>query len=484
MKTSNTTITPQTVREGKTNLPPPKWWGRFVLTGNPPQRHFVFNWGRIFAASLVVILTGYLALASALWGYYSIYRKIPGVNWIDIVVMPRFNRVQAAIGKYYYTEAKLFWEKQDYMRGIMTARAAVQKAPSDLEARLFLAGCWYQVARFDEALKTLKDGLDAHAADPKLQNALVEACLRAGRYEELIKLLREDLPRYGVNLLKGNNAGFQLAEIQAVLEAKGPSEAEAVAARYTSLADQPSAAPLLARIDWELNRHDAAFERLRLARERAAKDPAEPSIIDSYVDMALRLQKTDEARTASQLFLNAYPNHVPAQLRFLETHGSRKGQDQNIWLRECLRYLVQYRRTPAALAQLASLSASQGWTDLSFLLYQNSLQENLSGFPFVIYYVGSLVKTGDYVTAESVWRELKVRNSAQLSSASYVEAMVDWGTGRESEAMQIIERLRRETENSRARRRSLEQVFRSFGFSKIADELVAVKAAPRVRGEE
>jgi len=477
-------MTPKLVKEDTNNLPPPKWWGNFTIAGNPPQRHFVFNWGRILTAGVVLVLTGYIALTAALWGYYSIYRKIPGVNWLDIVVMPRFSRVQAAMGKYYFTEAKQFWEKQDYMRGIMTARAAVQKAPTDLEVRLFLASCWYQVARFDEALKTLKDGLANHAVDPKLQNALIETCLRAGRYEDLIKLLREDLPHHGVFLLKSPNKSYQMAEIQAVLEVSGAAEAETVALRYAGLADLPAAAPLFARIDWELNRREVGFERLRVAREHGAKDPAEPAIIDAYIDMALRLQKNEEARTASQLFLNAYPNHVPAQLRFLETHGTRQGQDQNLWLHESLRFLVQYRRTPAALAQLASLAATQGWTDLTFLLYQNSLQENLTGYPFVIYYIGSLVKTGDYVSAESVWRELKVRNSAQLTSASYVEAMVDWGTGRESEAMQIIERLRRETESSRSRRRSLEQVFRSFGFPKLADELVAAKSAVRVGGYE
>jgi len=149
-----------------------------------------------------------------------------------------------------------------------------------------------------------------------------------------------------------------------------------------------------------------------------------------------------------------------------------------------MRFLVQYRQTPAALAQLASLAATQGWADLAFLLYQNSLQENLSGFPFAIYYVGSLVKLGDYARAETIWRELLVRNSAQLAAAPYLEAMVAWGGGRESDAMQVIERLRRETENNGPRRRSLEQVFRSFGFPKLADQLVAAKSTVRAGADE
>jgi len=479
VKSPDPVIQKQSFKNESPSLPPAKWWGGFVIDGNPPQRRFVFKWGRILSVILAFILVGYLGLTTALWGYYSIYRKIPGVNWIDVVVLPRFSRVQAAIGDNYLNEAKQFWGKQDYMRGIMTARAAVQKAPDNLDARLFLAGCWYQVGRFEEALKILQGGIQAHAADPKLQKALMEVCLRSAHYDDLIKLLREDLPRKGVRLLSGNNVSFQLAEIQAVLETAGPAEAETVASHYNGLAETPGAAPVLSRIDWELNRRDVALERLRVAREHGKNDPTEPTIQDAYIDMALRLQRTDEARSASQLFLDAYPNVVSAQLRFLETRGSRKGLDQSPWLRECMRFLVQYRQTPAALAQLANLAAAQGWTDLAFLLYQNSLQENLTGFPFAIYYVGSLVKAGDYTAAETIWRELLVRNSAQLASATYLEAMVTWGAGRESEALQIIERLKRETENDKSRRRGLEQAFRSFGFPKLADQLVAAKATVR-----
>ena len=484
MKSPDPIVPTQAFKNDSPSLPPAKWWGGYIVAGNPPQRRFVFKWGRIMSVVLAFILVGYLGLATALWGYYSTYRKIPGVNWIDVAVLPRFSRVQAAIGDYYYNQAKQFWDKQDYMRGIMTARAAVQKAPDNLDARLFLAGCWFQVGRFEEALRTLQGGIQFHAADPKLQKALMEVCLRSAHYEDMLKLLREDLPRRGVRLLSGNNISFQLAEVQAVLETVGPVEAETVAARYAGLAETPGAAPLLSRIDWDLNRRDAAFERLRVAREHAANDPTEPVIQDAYIDMALRLQKTEEAHTASQLFLTAYPNLVSAQLRFLETRGSRKGLDQNPWLHECMRFLVQYRQTPVAVGQLASLAATQGWTDLAFLLYQNSLQENLTGFPFAVYYVGSLVKVGDYASAESIWRELLVRNSAQLTSAPYLEAMVAWGGGRESDALQVIERLRRETENNKSRRRSLEQVFRSFGFPKLADQLIAAKSAVRAGADE
>jgi tetratricopeptide (TPR) repeat protein len=471
MNPPNQTSIPQ-VRVEAVSVPPAKWWGGYVVDGNQQERRLVVRWGRIFAVLISLGLTGYLALATALWGYYSLYRKIPGVSWIDVAVLPRFSRVQAAIGQNYYVEAKRLWEKQDYGQAIMTARAAVAKTPRNLEARLFLAQCWQQAVRSDEAIRILKEGLAYDAADLRLQKTLVDTCLYSGYFQDVLKLLREDFPARGVNLLDGKDRRYQLVEAQAVLEAIGPAEAEAIVARRAGLADEPSAAPLLAGIDWELNRKDAAFERLRVAREHT---PSDTAVQEAFLDTALRLGKADEARLASEQFLRAFPNHASAQLKFLETHGSRKGTDERPWTIECMRFLVQYQHTPAALGQLASLAADQGWTDLAFLLYQNSLQENLNGFPFAVYYIGSLVKVGDFVGADAKWHELAIRNAPQLAAAPYLEAMVSWGSGHESEAMQIVARLRRETENNRSKRKSMERLFRTFGFAKIADDLVAVK---------
>ncbi len=64
-----------------------------------------------------------------------------------MAVLPRFPRVQAAIGAHYHAQAKALWEKRDFVQSILTARAAVQKAPGNLDARLFLAQCWQLAGR-------------------------------------------------------------------------------------------------------------------------------------------------------------------------------------------------------------------------------------------------------------------------------------------------------------------------------------------------
>lgn len=458
------------IRMDAAALPPPKWWGKYVLEGDPPQRRFILKWGPIMTAIVSLSLAFYLSAATALWGYYSVRRGIPNVHWIDVALPPRFARVQDAIGAFYLTEAKDAWGKRDYSRGVVTAKAAVVKAPANIEARFFLADCWRQAGRYDEAVRTLREGIPYSANDTRLQVALVDICLVTSHFSDLLAALRTDFPAKGVRLLDGSNRVMELAEVRAVLEVSGAAEADRVAASHPGLTDDPAAAPLLARIYREVGRKEQALECLRIARERAPKDSA---VQDAYVETALDMDKVDVAREASEQFVVQYPGLLSAQLRFLEAHGSRQGRDEAPWTAVSLRFLAQHRHEPEALSRLGSLAASKGWSDMAFLLYVNSIQENLTGFPFATYYVASLVKRGDFVAADEALRELSIRNGAQIQSASYLTAMVDLGTGRESEAMQIIQQLRRETADDPHRRRSIEGVFRTFGFPKVADQLAA-----------
>lgn len=468
---SQTNITPTAEKRSDVPaVPPAKWWGRYMLEGNPPRARFVVRWGRILTALSVFCVAGYLALMSALWGYFTFYKKIPDIAWIDVVVLPRYGRVQTAMGNYYFSEARKLWESRNYAQAVMTARAAVLKAPANLEARLFLADSWVLFRRKDEAIRVLKEGIRFHPSDKSLQKRLLETCQSAGKPLEVLKVLREDLPALGIHLLDGNDRSFQIAEVQAVLETAGALEAEALAARRNGFANDPVAAPMMARIEWELDRKQVAFEHLAAARDRA---PDNPAIHEAYVESAIRVGKPDEARAAATRFLGTFPDLVAARLKFLEAYGSRKGGDERPWTAECMRFLTAYQRAPEALMQLGSLAASQGWSDVTYLLYQNSLEENLNGFPFAAYYVASLVKTGNYAAAEFAWRDLAVKNSAQLTVAPHLEALVMYGAGRESEAMQVVDRLRRETEGNGYRRKMLERIFKTFSFPKLAEQLVA-----------
>jgi len=452
-----------------------RWWGGYIEEGTPPRRRWVIRWGRLGAVFGVLCVAGYLSLATALWVYYTSYRKIPSVKWIDIVVLPRFARVQSAIGTHYFTQAKGLWEAKDYGQGILVAQAAVNKSPENLEARLFLASCWLQAGRVEEGLRTLRAGLPRHAAEVSLQTAAVDFCLASGRYEDLLQLLREEFPKHGARPLEGKNWMFQLAETRAVLELSGASEAAAILRAHAGLSDQPLAAPLLARIDWEEGKREEAFQRLTAAMGGGTVDM---NVFDAYVDLAIRLGRTDLARVAAARYLKTYPGVLSAQLRYLEAHGSRKGEDRVPWMTEMLRFMVQHRKSARALQQLGNLASSQGWSDLAYLLYENSLNDSLAGFPYAVFYVASLVKSGDFAAADTAWRDLAAKNGPQLAAFAHVGAMVSWGAGREAEAVQAVDRLKKDSAVDRRRQQMLAAVFKSFGFARLAEEMERVETAP------
>jgi len=449
-------------------LPKARWWGKYVAIEGPGGRRLVVFWRRILAVAATLLLVAYFSCITLLWGYYTVERGVPGVHWADIAMPWRFPRVESALASFHFADAKRLWDKKEYGPAILSARSAVAEDPRNLDARLFLADCWRKAGHFQEAVRVLRTGIEIDAKDARLQTAVIQTCLDTGQFEDLLKVLRQDYPARGVRLLDGPAGAIQLAEVRAVLEISGAAAAEAAAKRYPGLTEIPAATPLLSQIDWELGFKDLALDRLKWARGR---EPNGPNIQDAYVETLLRMGRTDEAREAALQFLRGFPKLANSQLRVLEAFGSRKGRDNLVWTAQCIQFLAEFRHDPAALGQLASMAASKGWTDLAFLLYQNSLQENLTGFPFAIYYASSLVKAGDMAEADQVWHELSSHNTAQLVPASYVAAMVAWGNGRKSDAAPIVDQIRGETAKDLHRRRMIGDVFRSFGFQELADQL-------------
>ena len=427
------------------------------------------RWRRFAIAGIASLILLYLGAATALWAYYDLQRKVPGVHWIDIAVCTRFGRVQKAVGDHHLAEAKKLWQDGSYAKGLFLARAALSKSPHDTDARLFLAQCWEAVGRTEFAGRTLEEGLGDDSAELPLARALVTHYLVAGQYRELLALLRTKLPALGHQAVATDRVGFQQAEVQAVFETSGAEEADVLARQYPELGQLATAAPLLARIDFARGQPEAALKRLHEALDRT---PSEPIIHDTLVDIAIKAGKTDEALKAAERFVESFPSLPEAELRLLEIHGSRTDADRGPWLQSCMRYLARFRQRPEALQQLADLAACRGWSDLAFLLYQNSVATGTKDRAFATYYIGSLLSHQDYERADAAWRDLTSQRSAQADSAPALAAMVAAGSGREGEALEHLERLRNDTASDTQRRGRLARLFRAFGFATLAEKLL------------
>jgi hypothetical protein len=425
---------------------------------------------RVILALAVFSVLAYLLAATALWGYYRFQRHVSGVHWIDIAVCTRFARVQQAVGAQHLATAKALWQNGEYAKGLFLARAALGKTPRDPAARLFLADCWQQAGRPDFAGHTLEDGLPYDPAPQPLARALIAHYLGAGQYRELLVLLRTKLPALGRQPEAGELVYYQQAEVQAVFETEGAEAADALSGSYAELGRLPAAAPLLARID--LARHQPAAALARL-RDALSREPGAPALHDALIDVALETGQTEEARAAAEHFVAAFPSLPTAELRLLEVHSSRTLADRGPWLQSCMRYLARFRQQPGALEQLAELAARRGWSDLAFLLYQNSVATGTRDRVFTAYYIGSLLTHRDFAHADTVWRDLTSQKSTPADSAPALAAMVASGVGREGEALEHLERLRRDTAGDIPRRDRLARLFRTFGFAPLAEKLLA-----------
>lgn len=435
----------------------------------PASPRLSLRWGRIARWLTAAALLAYLSGATALWAYYHFAREVPEARWIDIAVCTRFGRVQQAVGAQHLARARERWEAGDYAKGVFLGRAALAKRPTDPEARLFLANCWRQVGRLDLACRTLEDGLVHDGDTLPLGRALLSVYLQSARYRDVLTLLRQKLPALGRHPSSEDITSFQHAEVQAVFETEGAEPAATLAAGSEALSRLPAAAPLLARIDFARHQTDAALARLR---EALTREPGNPAIHDALVDLALQSGRAEEAREAAVRYVEAFPALPAAELRLLEVHAARVESDRTPWMLSCMRYLARFRQQPAALEQLAGLAARRGWSDLGFLLYENAVATGAPDRAFASLYIGSLLTARDYLRADTVWHDLTAQKSAPADSAPALAAMVASGAGREGEALEQIERLRRDTSNDSSRRNRLAQLFRSFGFAPLAERLL------------
>lgn len=428
------------------------------------------RWRRIALWLAAAALLAYLFTASALWAYYKYSRNISEAQWIDIAICTRFGRVQQAVGAHHLALAREHWKNGEFAKGLFLARAATAKRPHDPEARLFLASCWREVGRADYAIRGLEDGL-AHDTDAlPLSRALIALYLQTGRHRDALTLIRVKLPALGRQPAADQQVFFQHAEVQCLFETEGAQPAAALAEHCEALGQLPAAAPLLARIALALHQPDAALSRLR---DAVGREPTNPAIHDALVDLAMQTGRHEEARAAAERFVGAFPALPAAELRLLEIHGTRAQEARTPWLLSCMRYLARFRQQPAALEQLADLAARHGWSDLAFLLYQDAVATGGRDRAFASFYIGSLLASRDFPRADAVWRDLTAQKSAPADSAPALAAMVASGAGREGEALEQIERLRRSTSDDAGRRDRLARLFRGFGFAPLAERLLA-----------
>ena len=447
------------------------WWGTVTFGGMPLRRTIRVRWRRLLWLAVGLGLALWLGGTTVLWHHFRKQRRVEGITWFDVAVLPvRYRHIQTAIGEHYLAEARSQLQHGEIARAVFNARSAQVKLPDRVEPRLFLAALFLRCQLPEMAVQALRPGLGRHAADPRFQALLLRAYFAAEQPAELLRLLRG--PELGWRLQQ-RDAGvvpLAVAEVRAVLETEGPEEASRTAAKYPVLDNNPDVAPLLARIDAARGRGDEALGRLRRA---LAEHPVE-ALHGALVAQALELGRKDEARAAALAQAAAFPDTVGSLLDLLATHDPQVAENKGFWTETCVRFLVRYRQTPAACIRLADLAARKGWPDLARLLYELELHRSLDGRSFAVYYAASLVKARDFVAAGQVLEDIKPCEMpvAVQSTQQALAIMVEEGRGRAAEARQQLAALRRLCGSDLRQRRQCEIWFNALGFPELARLLV------------
>jgi predicted Zn-dependent protease len=431
----------------------------------------------IFLSAAIISL--YLIGVSGLWAYYHYFRDIKEVQYLDILWFPRFYKANQAVGTKHLHSAEENWKAGNYAQGIYFARAAVTKYPQNPEARLFLAQCFQAVRRTSLACNILDEGLKYDTAEMPLAKTLVQYYIQSNRYTDILNLIHKRLPDLNQKISDSDQTFFRKAELHATFESAGTAAATNLHNRWPELDSIPDAIPLIARIDMAQSGPDAALSRLQQAVD---KYPDSPVLHDAYISTALKAKRNKEAGIASEVYVQKFPNSASAHLRFLESHGSRINEDRQPWLVGIMRYLAQFYRDQSTLEELANLAARQGWDDLAFVLYENSIAYGMRERNFAICYLGSLLTTRQYAKADLLWNEVQALKAGTSETLPLLAAMVAEGNGRASDAQERITAMRAATKAEPLARTRLAALLSDFGFPSLAEALLAKDNQPTPSG--
>jgi Tfp pilus assembly protein PilF len=147
-----------------------------------------------------------------------------------------------------------------------------------------------------------------------------------------------------------------------------------------------------------------------------------------------------------------------------------------------MRYLAQFYRDQSTLEELANLAARQGWDDLAFVLYENSIAYGMRERNFAICYLGSLLTTRQYAKADLLWNEVQALKAGTSETLPLLAAMVAEGNGRASDAQERITAMRAATKAEPLARTRLAALLSDFGFPSLAEALLAKDNQPTPSG--
>jgi tetratricopeptide (TPR) repeat protein len=287
-------------------------WAPFNWERLPHSTGIRLFWGRLAVWLVVLVCIGWLALATALYGFVKYRRGFTEVRYTHMLLLPwKLDDYRRDKGGFIIKEGLALAQKQEWRPAFDLLRTGLAAVPDHRDARLMVARIYLMAGRPDMVRTLLLEGL-AHHADQLDYLREVLGYFISIQADDAVIAVTTDLR---TRLPTGSEAGRLVSTALAFsyFHTDRAMEAETVL-REAGLLGTAKGQLLFARIEWERGRQAAALEKLRTLQ---AQVPQDSEIYRTLIDYLRSDKRWSEVRRVSLLQQFAMPGRPDAYLDFI-----------------------------------------------------------------------------------------------------------------------------------------------------------------------
>jgi len=369
--------------------------------GTDGRMHIAVKWGRILTTLLVLFITGWVAVAGALYGYFKYKKEFDEVTFSGMMALPfRMDEHRKEMGDYHIKKGLAEIKEGNYRDALRLLRLGVTRSPSNLEGRRVLSE-FYELAirRPDVAAELMLQGLDKGGIeDLDYLKQTLRILLRHQMDEKIQELADKYLPDEP-----------ELTDINRTL-AFGAANANYLRGNYDqaddyiisyNLIESLEGLLLSSQISWDRGNQISAITKMEHSLSRFPNSEALLMQLSRY---HREMGEVDKARRYAILRNVKDPLSAAPRLELLYIYN--KSGDIEREQRETQRMLKQFRDDESALQALANFAADTGNIDLARRTYEEALENEFAVDAFALLLIESHLVSKDYEGALSFSEEL------------------------------------------------------------------------------
>lgn len=351
--------------------------------------------GRLFVLFSSLAVVGWLSAALAVSLFVKHGRGFEGGSYVDILFYPwRKEAYQKAWGDEFIERGLELLEEGEVLEGLQLVRIGHIKSPTNREGRLAMADFHSARGRSDQAGQVLREGLQYIEEDDFDYLRTTLRVLLHNEEDQDVLSVASDLLGDEVVITPANQI-IALAAGNACFFRGNYDDAESFLVDY-ELSNHPEGRILLARIDWERGRQQAALDRL----ERLAESMTEQEEVYVYLSQYYR-ELGQHNKAQGYAVMRQIMNPHTAAPRIALLYSFHANDEIEKAKSEARKVLNDFSHDEEALLGLGEFAAQLGDVDLSLRTFQAADRNGFSLDLLAILLSEAHLKAGNY--QEAIW---------------------------------------------------------------------------------